>query len=329
MDKIEKQALSLEALLKELNLCKSNLDEFACEIMFVKRNGNSYTGYMLNLEDNSIKENVKRESMDFLIDQITSNYISTGSYDYTLNEENKLPFIHTRDVLNTDVILNLFTCNINEKNTINSKIDFDKLSFIVVKMCKMSKEHKKEIVLFKSCYHQNAKIKKSMKLAFTGNVPKIYNKPLLAIGNNTEVVLLDNYYYILNTRTFNSVFRFQELFRNIIAENNDKINNTHIFQNADQFIDDCSEDGRYSPRLAKAILLGCFDDSAVNNDLISKTKELFKEDINLNLNENGEIVYSGKGEISSILNILQKHYVISPITQEKMIAKAIDKYYSN
>lgn len=319
--------LSKEDLSKELNFYMKNKEKYTCEIMFVKKTQSKakrYIGYMLECGNEKIANNTVEQSLKSVLKYIEKS-LETTRYDLDLANDDKIQVIEKENVINSNAILNLITDILNEENTMTDKVNFSSLDFIVIKLCS-PEESIDDLYLFKKCMHFSAKFRDAMKYTLNGKVLKTYDEEILTIGTNVETILYKNFFYIFNRNSFNSMFDYRDLFYKVIDENTEQIVKLELFEEAKEFINDCRNDGRYNGRLAKAILLGCFNKEQFEKDRVKKLKSLFSEKIEVDLSENGKIMYSGKSDINCILNIMLKHYVIDPVSQEKMIAKAIERY---
>ncbi|MEE0940004.1 Kiwa anti-phage protein KwaB-like domain-containing protein, partial [Methanobrevibacter sp.] len=100
------------------------------------------------------------------------------------------------------------------------------------------------------------------------------------------------------------------------------IKQAELFDNADDFIADCRNNGRYVTRLTKAILVESFKNVKDNKNKLQDIKKDYK--LNLEFTDDGKIVYN-KEHVNEILNLLLEHYVTSALTDKRMLAKAIEK----
>ena len=76
--------------------------------------------------------------------------------------------------------------------------------------------------------------------------------------------------------------------------------------------------------LTKAILTNVFANVINNKDRLSKIKENYG--LKIELSDDNTIAYHDRKDIPEILNVLLEHYVTSALTDNKMLAKAIEKY---
>lgn len=91
-----------------------------------------------------------------------------------------------------------------------------------------------------------------------------------------------------------------------------------------QFVEQCKKDGRYLPRLTKAILGNGFSNLMVNKSRLGRIKKDYG--LQIELTKDGKLIYNRPEDASEILNLLMEHYVTSALTEKKMLAKAIEEY---
>lgn len=150
-----------------------------------------------------------------------------------------------------------------------------------------------------------------------------FDKPLLVIGSNVEAFNVAGYFYITNRDNFNTMLNFKDVYYKIVDDNAEQIKQAELFDNAEEFIADCRNNGRYVTRLTKAILVESFKNVKDNKNKLQDIKKDYK--LNLEFTDDGKIVYN-KEHVNEILNLLLEHYVTSALTDKRMLAKAIEKY---
>lgn len=305
---------------------KDNLKEeyIQVDIMFVKKTVNAkrlYKTWMLLCRNRDIKEmleetlaNIEKVIQERTIDE----------YDLELSTDDTIQKIEEEKVVNYPLLAESFTVDYTDDNTINENTDYDKLNFIVVKLSDNSEEEPKPaITVLKKHLKSPAKFKGTKRFVFNGKEAKAFDKPLLVIGPNVEAFNVEGYFYIVNRNNFNTMLNFKDVYYKIIDDNVEQIKQTELFDNADNFIADCRNDGRYITRLSKVILAGNFKNVEDNKNKLQNIKNDYK--LNLEFTEDGKIVYK-KEHVNEILNLLLEHYVTSALTDKRMLAKAIEKY---
>ena len=120
------------------------------------------------------------------------------------------------------------------------------------------------------------------------------------------------------------MFDYKDAFLNVVEEHTKAIVDTNMITNAQEFIDQCKNDGRYLPRLTKAILGKGFKNLVEYRLKLNRIKKEYG--LNIELTDDEKIVYSRPEDTPEILNLLMDHYVISALTEHRMLAKAIEKY---
>lgn len=136
--------------------------------------------------------------------------------------------------------------------------------------------------------------------------------------------MVNDCYYILNRDKFNAMFDYKDAFLNVVEENEKAIVDTNMIANASEFIEQCKNDGRYLPRLTKAILGKGFKNLVEYKSRLARIKAEYG--LNIELTPDEKIVYKSPEDAPEILNLLMDHYVISALTEHRMLAKAIEKY---
>lgn len=136
-------------------------------------------------------------------------------------------------------------------------------------------------------------------------------------------VYIAGYFYITNRDNFNTMLNFKDVYYKIVDDNAEQIKQAELFDNAEEFIADCRNNGRYVTRLTKAILVESFKNVKDNKNKLQDIKKDYK--LNLEFTDDGKIVYN-KEHVNEILNLLLEHYVTSALTDKRMLAKAIEKY---
>ena len=181
------------------------------------------------------------------------------------------------------------------------------------------------LLLFKKHIRNAASLKtKTARFSFNGREFRPFTDRILTIGSNAEAFLIEDFYYILNRDKFNSMFDYKDAFLNVVEEHTKAIVDTNMITNAQGFIDQCKNDGRYLPRLTKAILGKGFKNLVEYRSKLNRIKKEYG--LNIELTDDEKIVYSRPEDAPEILNLLMDHYVISALTEHRMLAKAIEKY---
>lgn len=298
-------------------------DDVTAYCMFVDRNiqrKKKYKGYNLNCDLRTIGsatldslQNVKRLLSESEIKQ----------FDFEFEEDGVIQTLPRNEVAYTDDILNEMSIRLDDDNTMDEEKNIDHLDFTVIQMLS-SEDNIPPLVLFKKQVKAGTAFKKSVKMVFEGKSLKLIPYDILAIGENVEAALYNGTYYILNRRGFDSIFNYKEGFKRIVESRKEDIMQFGMLSNAEGFINDCISDGRYLPRLAKALYSGCFSEVAKKIVNITRIKET--HNIELELSEDGIIQYKGVKSIPEILNIFLDHYVVSPMTDRAILAKAIESY---
>ena len=294
------------------------------DIMFAKKKAGTrqlYKTWMLLCRNRDVEEMLEETlfNMERLIQERTID-----EYDLELSTDETIQVIEEEKVVNYPQLTEAITINYTDDNIINENTDYDKLDFAVVKLSDNSEdEAKPAITILKRHLKSPAKFKGTKRFIFNGREAVAFNRSLLVIGANIEAFNVAGYFYITNRDNFNTMLNFKDVYYKIVDENTEQIKQAELFDNTDDFIEDCRNNGRYITRLTKAILVESFKNVKNNKDRLQDIKKNYK--LNLNFTEDGKIIYN-KEYVNEILNLLLEHYVTSALTDKRMLAKAIEKY---
>lgn len=313
---------SSEELKEVIKLFEDSYEKAQIDIMFVRKSytkPRTYKTYMLECSRESVKEMVK-ETLKHIAEALSERRME--AYDLELGGDETIQYVQKESVIHSEAILSSLTVQLNDTNTLNKNVDFNDLNFVVIQMYLPQEE--KRLLLFKQHVKQPALMKmQAAVFSFNGKEFKPFTEKILTIGSNAEAFLVDDYYYILNRNKFNSMFDYKDAFVKIIDDNREMIVKTEMIADAEKFIELCKGDGRYMPRLTKAIMGKGFSNLVVNRSKLPAIKADYGLQIEL---EENKLVCSSKEDAAEILNLLLDHYVTSALTDNKMLAKAIEKY---
>lgn len=318
----KKKIYDIETLKTIINTCEQEYNELQIDSMFVKKRNSINEKYKTYMFESS-KESIKQAVLGTFSNIVNIlNIRSLDEYDLEISLDDTIQTIAKEKVVNGEKILSKVTLNYNDDNTLNENVNIDNLDFLIIQVSHKTKKVP-QITIFKKYLRPASKYKNATKGTFNGKEYKPLNKKILTIGDNVEAILIEDFYYIVNRNNFNSMLDFKDVYYKIINDKTSEIIDSNLFDNPTNFINDCKNDGRYLPRLTKAILADGFMNVKTYHGnlpgLINKHK------LNLNLNSKNEIAYD-KSNINEILNLLLQHYVTSDLTEKTMIAKAIEKY---
>nr|WP_305182895.1 Kiwa anti-phage protein KwaB-like domain-containing protein [uncultured Schaedlerella sp.] len=317
------QRHSKEELTQIIESFLSTYDRIQVDIMFVRKMSGkpkAYKTYMLECDKASVKE-MLLGTLDYMVQEIGRR--SMEGYDLELSRDAAVQYVEKSHVLHSDAVLGSITQQLSQENTLNQDVDFDKLNFLVIQLFRPGDGEK--LLLFKKHIRNAASLKtKTARFSFNGREFRPFTDRILTIGSNAEAFLIEDFYYILNRDKFNSMFDYKDAFLNVVEEHTKAIVDTNMITNAQGFIDQCKNDGRYLPRLTKAILGKGFKNLVEYRSKLNRIKKEYG--LNIELTDDEKIVYSRPEDAPEILNLLMDHYVISALTEHRMLAKAIEKY---
>lgn len=314
--------INKEDVIDQINYYAENIDTVQIDIMFVQKTQsrvNKYKTLMFACKEKDVEDMVV-ETINNMKEQLESK--DFDKYDLEVSVDDVVQVIEKEKVENHEKIISKITIDLKEENTIGEETDFGKFNFLVIKISSTN-EDKEPIVLYKRHYKSPAKFKKTRSFSFNGKEAKVFKKELLIIGSNVDALCMSEYFYIVNRDHFNTILDFKDVYQKIVDSNETQIVECDVFENPEQFIMDCKENGRHVVRLTKAILAEGFKNLESNKTKLPEI--LSNHKLQLQLGTDGKIVYN-KEHTGEILNLLLEHYVTSDLTDRRMVAKAIEKY---
>lgn len=319
----DKTVLEKGKIIEIINNFSESYNNLQLDIMFVRKGGGNsrYKTYMLECNKNDMKEMVTG-TLNRIIEEMGKRDMM--EYDLELSQDDTVQYVLTSNVIHSNEVLSQITSALNDKNTLNSEVNFDGFAFIVVQLYLPDAEHNKITLLKKHIKTQTNLKNKALKLAFVGKTYQIISDRILSIGSNIEAFMIEDYYYILNRNNFNSMMDYKDVFHKIIDDNTPAIVEAGVFTDAEEFVKECKANGRYLPRLTKAILQNSFGSIVTHKNNIAKVKSDYG--LKIKITSDNKIVYENPEDIPEILNLLLEHYVTSALTENKMLAKAIENY---
>lgn len=318
-----KKYLSKEKLLESINNFTLGQEHLEVNVMFVNSNFDrkeKYKVHNLLTDEKDILPTIS-SSLSYLKAEIEKR--SFEKYDLELSMDETVQIVEYDKVINgIELLTRMDECAIDDSKALDQNTKLSTLDFIVMHL--YDSKAKKSVYLFEKYVHPTSKYKTASKFTLNGKKAVLFKEEILTVNPIVDAICYDDNYYILNRKNFNSIFNFKDVFHKIISENEDNIKKSNLFVEADTFIKDCLEDGRYLPRLTKVILAKGFDSVISNKDKLPSLKEQYK--LSFGITNDGKITYNNKKEISDIINVLLDHFVVSALTEKRMLAKAIEKY---
>lgn len=319
----EKRVIKKSELRKSVNAFIENYNKIQLDIMFVRKtNGrNRYKTYMLECNKDDMEEMITG-TLNRII--VTIDKRDLAEYDLELSQDDIIQYVPDSNVIHSEEVFSQITTNLNDENTLNSDVKFDTLDYLVVQMYIPGIEHNKLVLLKRHIKTPSNLKKKAVKLSFVGKEYKVISNSVLSIGDNVESFMIEDYHYILNRTSFNTMMDYKDVYHKIINENIPAITQTGVFTDAEGFVQGCKSNGSHLKRLTKAILQNSFGKITAHKDNISKVKSDYG--LKVKVTPDNKIIYEKPEDIPEILNLLLEHYVTSALTENKMLAKAIENY---
>ena len=312
-----------ELLQKNIKDLLDGFDKLEINIYFVNSNfrrNDIYKIYKLAANKSDISETIK-QSIKYIINETENR--SFEKYDLEVSIDDTVQTISSETVLNgVTLIEKIKNISFDTDNILDDTVNLSTLKTIVIQLYNPMKDQ--TIYFFEKYIPVSAKFKRSTKFTLIGKTAKPFKEEIISLHSAVDAILLNDTYYVLNRRNFNSMFNYKDFFYKIIKDNQEMINNSGFMNNTEQFINDCMENGRQLPRLTKIILAEGFDKVLENKSKLPGIKEKYK--LKFELDQDGRIEYKDKDCINDILNVLLEHYVISALTDREMLAKVIESY---
>ena len=305
---------------------KNNLKkEFVqIDIMFGRKTASTkrlYKTWMLACSNKDIMDTLYQtlEIMEKSIEEKTM-----GEYDLEVSTDESIQVVDTEKVINYKELKDSLTLEYTEENMVSASMNYDKFDFVYIQINDNSEENSQpSITIIKKYLKYPTKFKGAKSFILNGIEAKVFNAPLLIVGSNVEAFETDGYFYILNRNNFNTIMNFKDIYYKVVDENSNAIIESGLFDDPEEFINECRNNGRYVTRLTKAILADGFKNVTENKGKLQEIKIGYE--LKLNFTEDGRIIYQ-KEHVNEILNLLLEHYVTSALTDKKMLALAIEKY---
>lgn len=315
--------LNQSELLGVITKFESESSNLEIDVMFTDSNFSRrqiYKGYKLLTDENDILPTVTG-SIKYVKEEVSNR--SFEKYDLELSMDDTVQIVEKDSVINGGELLSKMNQVIsNTDDVLDDKVKLHNLNFIVIKL--YDSVNNKNMYLFQKYVHPTSKYRSAFKYTLHGKTAKLFNEEVLTINSSVDAILYDANYYILNRNNFNSIFNFKDIFYKIINDNKQKIKESNLFVTSEAFIEDCIQDGRFLPRLTKVILAEGFNTVNNNKNKLPELKQQYS--LSFTLTNDNRIEYTDKSQVSDIINVLLDHFVISALTDKKMLAKAIEKY---
>ena len=305
------------------NLLREDNDNVQIDIMFVEkvaRKSNPYKTWMFAVRNDDIYGMII-DTMQNAKHALDEREIR--EYDFELSIEETLQVIKECDVHTSELIRDAITIDLDERNTVGDSSDYNRFDFIVIQLSDSSgMESLPRLLLYKKHLKSPAKYKAARRFILNGTrEAKLINKDLLVISSVLDAFCVDGNFYILNRNNFNSMMNFKDIYLKIIDKHKKLIVDSQLLDNPEEFIRICGENGRYAPRLSKAILGSGFTTVKNNKQKLKKLVQDYK--LNIEFTSDGKIKYN-KDTVNEVINLLLDHYVASALTSKKMLAIAIE-----
>lgn len=279
-----------------------------------------YRTYQINFSnENSLQ--IARAYLKTVCDILDKREIE--KYDFELNRKDTIQKLESSLVLESENINSIIKIDDNTP-FVSKKTNFKILDFVVIRFYLKDNNQIKTLTLYSKYKQPAKKFKKSFRYCFLDNEIKELNSDILYFDGLVDAFEIDNNYYIINDKAFNSIFDFKEGFNKIIESKRLEIVSRGFLDNPNKFINDCKNDGRYNKRLCKVITSDAFQYLDEGKEKLPEYFKKFK--ISLELDEYNIIRYRDKEDIGEILNILMKRYAEDGLLGNKMIIKGVEEY---
>ena len=278
-----------------------------------------YRGAVLNTSLNDVGGAVKK-TLAYIKEEVERR--SLDVYDLVISLDDSVQTVPEANVIHGAEIISQLSVDCNGKDVVDEKTDLSKIRFMVMQVFDGASGD--SLYLFSKYVQPATAYRTAEKYFLSGGVLRPFTKKVITIRVAVDAFLIDGTYYVLHRNNFNSIFSYKDIYSRVIENNIGTINQCGLMRDPARFIADCESDGRYVGRLAKAILAKGFEEVAARKGSVKQIVDDFG--LSLKITDTGEIDYTGKEDIPVILNLILRHYVIDALTNNKMIAAAIQEY---
>ena len=179
----------------------------------------------------------------------------------------------------------------------------------------------KSITVIKKFNKPHTVLRQAIRLMWLGDRMKKVKEDVIYLDNQVDAFEYDGNFFILNRDKFNTIFKFKDMYCQLIDKKSEYIIKTDFIDNPEEFIDKCRENGHYVKKISKAIIRDGFENLEKNKNKVKDVIDKYK--LGIKTDENNRIIYE-EDKIGAILNLLLDHCVISELSDKRAIAKALD-----
>lgn len=212
--------------------------------------------------------------------------------------------------------LNDFLTSINDDNLYKEmhNLSVGQISFYCIKIA----FNDKELYLFR----QFSKMKKLR----SGYIARFVNDELVAmegdflgVDENTDIIYFDNQVYVLNHISLERIFNYRDVYLKKTNEAMGELLRQGVFQNLEQFNEDCCRDVRIMKRFTNIMTQGRLPLFFENYE---KVPEIVSElGLDIEFDEDFKIIYREKSQLFHIINLMSDAYFRSLLANRMGIAK--------
>jgi len=212
--------------------------------------------------------------------------------------------------------LNDFLTSINDDNLYKemNNLSVGHISFYCIK----TTFNDKELYLFR----QFSKMKKLR----SGYIARFVNDELVAmegdflgVDENTDMIYFDNQIYVLNHISLERIFNYRDVYLQKTNEAMGELLRQGVFQNLEQFNEDCCRDVRIMKRFTNIMTQGRLPLFFENYE---KVPEIVSElGLDIEFDEDSKIIYREKSQLFHIINLMSDAYFRSLLANRMGIAK--------
>ena len=277
----------------------------ATQEFHVNSKANILTKLTEDISGKDVAEYDPTHSIDNTVEKIESSYIPT----YVQELRGKLVKENKEGLDNEDL-----------------KTDIDKMNFVVYKM-KLVEETpdgqpniEKEIKLFTTFKKSKALSEDKFKFSIVDNNFEVVYRPVYTIDNVVIAIEYEGMFYILKRKTFETMFNFDQVYKNIIDLNVPRIEELGIIDGVADMLERAKNDSRYKKRIVQSISNKDFEILADNKEKLADVVEKHRKDIMI---VNNKIIYDEE-HISDIIDLVSRNYVECALTGDSRTAKTFN-----
>lgn len=212
--------------------------------------------------------------------------------------------------------LNDFLTSINDDNLYKemNNLSVSHISFYCIKIT----FNDKELYLFRQ-FSKMKKLRSGYIAHFVNDELVAMEGDFLGVDENTDMIYFDNQVYVLNHISLERIFNYRDVYLQKTNEAMGELLRQGVFQNLEQFNEDCCRDVRIMKRFTNIMTQGRLPLFFENYE---KVPEIVNElGLDIEFDEDSKIIYREKSQLFHIINLMSDAYFRSLLANRMGIAK--------